>query len=117
MKMGIKLARKGKGFNTPVKKTKKRRSKPGSKSIRQIKKFQRSTENLIPKATFQRLAREIACRLHSDLRFEKNALLALQEASESYMTRLFAKSTLCTLHAKRVTLNESDLVLVRKIRN
>ena len=51
-----------------------------------------------------------------DLRFQNNGLLALQEASESYLVGLFEDTNLCALHAKRVTIKAKDIQLVRRIR-
>src|SRR3989338_2979752 len=65
------------------------RYKPGTVALREIRKYQKSTELLIRKLPFQRLVREIAQDYKSDLRFQSNAVLALQEASESYLVGLF----------------------------
>jgi histone H3 len=40
----------------------------------------------------------------TDLRFQSNAVLALQEASEAYLVGLFEDTNLCAIHAKRVTI-------------
>ena len=66
-----------------------RRYRPGTLALREIRKYQKSTELLIRKLPFQRLVREIAQDLKSDLRFQSTAILALQEASESYLVGLF----------------------------
>ncbi|KAJ0789888.1 putative transcription factor Hap3/NF-YB family [Helianthus annuus] len=55
----------------------------------EIRKYQKTTELLIRKAPFQRLVREIAQALKSDLRFQSHAVLALQEAAEAYLVGLF----------------------------
>ncbi len=55
-----------------------------------------------------------------DLRFQSNAVLALQEASEAYLPvvglRLFEDTNLCAIHAKRVTIMPKDIQLARRIR-
>jgi histone H3/H4 len=53
---------------------------------------------------FQRLIREIADEFKRGLRFQSSAMLALQEASEAYLIRLFEDTNLCAIHAKRVTI-------------
>ena len=68
------------------------------------------------KGPFQRLVREITDEFHQGLRFQSNALLALQEASEAYMITLFEDCNLCALHAKRVTIMPKDMALARRIR-
>ena len=57
----------------------------------------------------QRLVREIAQDFKVDLRFQANALLALQEASEAYLVALFEDTNLCAIHAKRVTIMPKDV--------
>jgi histone H3 len=87
-----------------VKKTK--RYKPGTVALREIRRYQKSTELLIRKLPFQRLVREIAEGFKSDLRFQSNAIGALQEALEVYLLSLFADTNLCAIHAKRVTIRK-----------
>lgn len=90
--------------------------KPGTVALREIRKYQKSTELLIRKLPFQRLVREIAQDYKSDLRFQSNAVLALQEASEAYLVSLFEDTNLCSIHAKRVTIMAKDMQLARRIR-
>merc|ERR1711907_185657 len=80
------------------------RFRPGTVALREIRKFQKSTELLIRKLPFQRLVRDIAGNFKNDLRFQSSAVLALQEASEAYMVGLFEDTNLCAIHAKRVTI-------------
>ncbi|KAI3820264.1 hypothetical protein L1987_07808 [Smallanthus sonchifolius] len=77
-------ARKSTGGKAPRKQlaTKKpHRYRPGTVALREIRKYQKSTELLIRKLPFQRLVREIAQDFKTDLRFQSHAVLALQEAS------------------------------------
>ena len=92
------------------------RFRPGTVALREIRKFQKSTELLIRKLPFQRLVREIAQEYKSDLRFQSQAVLALQEAAEAYMVGLFEDTNLCAIHAKRVTIMPKDIQLARRIR-
>ena len=62
------------------------------------------------------LVREVAQQFKSDLRFQSSAVLALQEASESYLVGLFEDTNLCAIHAKRVTIMPKDIQLARRIR-
>jgi len=84
--------------------------------VREIRKYQKSTDLLIRKLPFQRLVREIAQDFKSDLRFQAAAVAALQEASESYLVSLFEDTNLCAIHAKRVTIMNKDIQLARRIR-
>ena len=107
-----KVAHFGKGKSAPSavdKPVKKRHFKPGQLALREIKKMQMKTEVIIPRLPFQRLVRDIARNSTTDVRFSSQALHALQEAAECYLTGVFEDSFLCTLHAKRVTLMVKDI--------
>ena len=65
------------------------RYRPGTVALREIRRYQKSTDLLIRKLPFQRLVREIAQDFKNDLRFQGSAILALQEAAESYLVGLF----------------------------
>jgi histone H3 len=92
------------------------RYRPGTVALREIRKYQKSTELLIRKLPFQRLVREIAQGFMTDLRFQSSAVLALQEAAETYLVSLFEDTNLAAIHAKRVTIMPKDLALARRIR-
>jgi histone H3 len=85
-------------------------------ALRQIRKYQKSTDLLIRKLPFQRLVREVAADFKNDLRFQSTAMLALQEAAEAYLVSLFEDTNLCAIHAKRVTIMPKDIQLARRIR-
>ena len=82
------------------------RYRPGTVALREIRRFQKTTELLIRKAPFQRVVREIAQKMfpNMDLRFQSLAVLALHEASEAYMIGMFEDTNLAALHEKRVTI-------------
>ncbi|GFP84870.1 histone h3.2, partial [Phtheirospermum japonicum] len=80
------------------------RFRPGTVALREIRKYQKSTELLIRKLPFQRLVREIAQDFKTDLRFQSSAVAALQEAAEAYFVGLFEVTNLSAIHAKRVTI-------------
>jgi histone H3 len=93
-----------------------RRFRPGTVAIREIRRYQKSTELLIPKLPFQRLVREVAQQMKADLRFQHSALEAIQQAAEAYLTALFEDANLCAVHAGRITLMPKDINLSRRIR-
>ena len=95
---------------------KKRRYRPGTVALREIRRYQKSTELLIRKLPFQRLVREIAQDFKTGLRFHMSAIMALQEASEDYLVGIFEDCNLCAIHAKRVTIMPKDIQLARRIR-
>lgn len=96
----------------------KRRYRPGTVALREIRKYQKSPELLIRKRPFQRVVREIAEGMNQidGIRFQSNALLALQEASEAYLVGLFEDTNLCAIHAGRMTIMTKDMHLARRIR-
>ena len=99
-----------------LKEKKKQRFRPGTVALREIKRYQKSTDMLLPRAPFQRLVRHICSGIDNDLRFQAQALLALQESTEAYLTGLFEDANLCAIHANRVTVMMKDMQLSRRIR-
>eukprot|EP00923_Selenidium_pygospionis_P012396 GHVN01020965.1.p3 GENE.GHVN01020965.1~~GHVN01020965.1.p3 ORF type:complete len:132 (+),score=7.58 GHVN01020965.1:2-397(+) len=92
--------------------------RPKSSALREIRKYQRSTDLLIKKLPFARLLRDIAAgQLMSPVtRWSSVAFNALQEAAEAFLVILFEESYWCSLHGKRVTLMVKDIQLARRIR-
>ena len=93
-----------------------RRYRPGTVALREIRRYQKSTDLLIKKAPFQRLVREVAQDFKADLRFQSSAVMAMQEASEAYLVGVFEDTNLCAIHARRVTIMPKDMQLARRIR-
>ena len=95
-------------------KKKPHRYRPGTVALREIRRYQKSTELLIRKLPFQRLVRELAQDLGKmNIRFQSGAIMALQEASEAYLVGLLKDANLCAVHAKRVTIMPKDIQLAR----
>lgn len=92
------------------------RYRPGQLALREIRRYQASTELLIRKLPFQRLVREIAESFIRELHFQAAALAVMQEAAEAYLVGLFEDTNLCAIHAKRVTIMPKDIQLARRIR-
>ena len=87
------------------------RYRPGTVALREIRRYQKSTDLLIRKAPFQRLVKQIAQEIKESVRFQSTAVLALQEASEYYLVGLFEDTNMCTLHDKRMTIMPKDMQL------
>jgi len=108
----------------PAQPRKKKRFRPGTVALREIRKYQRSTDLLLRKLPFSRLVREVAQDMTTQandytevgLRWQSSAILALQEAAEAYLVHLFEDANLCAIHAKRVTIMQRDIQLARRIR-
>ena len=112
--LATKAARKSAPATGGVKKP--HRFRPGTVALREIRRYQKSTDLLVRKLPFQRLVREISQDFKTDMRYQSTALLALQEAAEAYTVTLFEDTNLCAIHAKRVTIMPKDIQLVRRIR-
>jgi len=112
--LATKAARKSAANAGGVKKP--HRYRPGTVALREIRRYQKSTELLIRKKPFSRLVREIAQDFKTDCRFQSTAMLANQEAAEAYLIGLFEDTNLCAIHGKRVTIMPKDMQLTRRIR-
>lgn len=126
------------------------RFRQGGLAIKEIQRYQKSTELLIPKVSFQRAVRDICMEIAREkfaappedrrsrrarsstdpppapeqppadgtggIRFELQAMVAIQEAAEAFLVGLMEDSNLCAIHAKRVTLMPRDLLLALRLR-
>lgn len=93
------------------------RYRPGTVALREIRKYQKATNLLCRKIAFQRIVREIAqdlCGPH--LRFQSTSILAIQEASEAYISGVLEDANMCAIHGKRVTVMPRDIVLATRLR-
>ena len=93
-----------------------KRKRPGIFALREIRRYQKSTELLLRKLPFQCLVKEIAQNLRPGLRFQSAAISALQESTESYLVGVLDETNLCAIHAKRVTIMPRDMQLARRLR-
>ena len=109
---------KGKGKQPRDFSQKKRKFRPGTKALKEIRKYQMSTDLVIPKAPLYRCIKEVTeglFPLHG-IRYTGSACVVLQEALEAYLVRFIEDAHLCALHAKRVTLMVRDMLLVKRLR-
>ncbi|XP_030784335.1 uncharacterized protein LOC104663991 isoform X1 [Rhinopithecus roxellana] len=86
--LATKAARKSAPITGGVKKP--HRYRPGTVALREV---------TIPKLPFQRLVREIAQDFKTDLRFQRAAIGALQEANEAYLIGLFEYTNLAVVQS------------------
>ena len=91
------------------------RFRPGTVALREIVKYQKTADALIPKQPFVRLVREIANEYKTDLRFSARALTTLQETVEPFLVNYFADSNRLAIHGGRVTIMPKDMKLVALI--
>ncbi|KAI1431614.1 histone H3-like centromeric protein cse-4 [Xylaria sp. CBS 124048] len=103
----------------PIPYPRRRRYRPGTLALREIRRLQNNTDLLIRKLPFSRVVREIALDLRpkdEGMRWQSQAIAALQEAAEAFLIHLFEDTNLCAIHAKRVTIMQKDIQLARRIR-
>ena len=102
------------GFKKP------KRFRPGTVALREIRRYQRSTDLLILKLPFQRVVRQILQSITGaagyEYRIQHSALLAIQESAENHLVHLFEDANLLAIHAKRVTIQVKDMHLAARIR-
>lgn len=87
----------------------KRRWRSGTVAKREIRKLSRTTHHLFPKRPFQRLVRELAGDIKSDIRFAKESMHAIQECAEFFVCSMFMKSDIARNFAGRKTLLPKDV--------
>ncbi|KAG9377091.1 histone H3 [Pyrenophora tritici-repentis] len=78
----------------PVAVKKKRKFKAGTVALREIKRYQRGFELLLRKLPFSRVVREFAQVHKADIRFQRSAIEALQEATEAFLVGYFEREGL-----------------------
>lgn len=86
--------------------------------LQEVRRLQKSTSLLIPKLPFARVVREVlqTVAFTPDLKVTREALMALHESAEMYLTYFFQDANRLALHAKRVTLMPRDLQLIYNLR-
>ena len=101
---------------------KKKRFKPGTVALREIRRYQRGYNTLIPRAAIKRLLKRL-CNDHilpgtcpNGVRRTDASITAMHEMIESYLISVMQDSLLNTLHAKRVTTTPKDIQLARRVR-
>ena len=81
--------------------------------LREIRRYQKSTELLIRKLLFQHLVHEILQGYGVGYRVTPAMMMALQEAAEAYLVQLLEDSNLCAIHAKHITIQPKDMQWAR----
>jgi len=100
----------------------KERMRPGMVALREIRRYQASTDLLVRKGPFQKLVKQVHRECfgigtkEEKYKYQGSAVLAMQTAAEAYLIGVFEDAYLCTLHAKRVTLMPQDMHLALRIR-
>ena len=96
-----------------------RRWKPGTVTLREIRKTQKSTELLVPRAPMNRFIRQLLQEVQPSEdpigRFKAEAVEALQQAAESYLIDMFANVNKIAISQKRQTVLKRDLELLQRV--
>lgn len=100
----------------PVSVPKPIRFRIGTRALREIRYHQRGTDFLIPKASFQRIARAMAQEVKPGLRWEQEALLALQEGAEDHVVKLLQAAQMCGVSEKKQALQVKHIHLAERIK-
>jgi histone H3/H4 len=95
-------------------KKRKYRLHPGTRALREIKKMQKSTSTLLPRASFQRLVQEILQDRNSTMSLRRTATDALQQAAEQYVVDLLKSSNQYAIHARRKTISVPDMKVAQE---
>ena len=95
-----------------------RRLLPGTKAIRDIKHFQKTTECLLQRLPFETSVRNLGKEIRDKdngesrlLHFGGNAIITLQAFVEQKVTQLLSQALECTLHRSRDSVNAKDVLL------
>ena len=88
---------------------------PGTVALREIRRYQKSTELLIHKLPFQHLVCEILQGFGVGFRVTPAMMMVWQEAAEAYLVQLLEDLNLCTIHTKCITIQPKDIQLARRI--
>ena len=94
------------------------RYRPGTVALREIRRYQKSTDLLIKKAPFCRFVKELLQDTNkSFIRVTTGAMEALHQAAEDFIVKLFEDINLLAIHAKRITIQPrvSYLITTTKI--
>ena len=102
----------------PANVKKPRRYRPGTVALREIRRYQKTTDLLIPKAPMSRAVKEILYDLcnTNPYKMQSIALAAVHEASEAFTVGLMEDANLCAIHGKRVGVLPKDMQLARRLR-
>jgi len=92
-----------------------RRYRPGTRALMNVRKMQKSTDALIPRAPLKELVKEISRDFLADTRLGEKALDLIQQNLESFLISLLSRALLCAIHAKRESVQPRDLQLARRM--
>lgn len=90
---------------------KRRKRKASTNALREIRREQKRTHNIIPVAPFNRLVQELSENYKSGLRFKSQAYAAFHTAAEDYLIKVFTDANKIAIHSRRETVQPKDIKL------
>lgn len=99
----------------PAPKKKPHRYRPGTAALMEIRREQKSVNYRIPRARVYRTIRKFAQDIKPECRFKREALDAIHGMIETKLTELFTQCQILALHARRITVQESDVKTKRHL--
>ena len=110
------VGKKAPRLNANGKPRKQHRFRPGTVALREIKRYQKTTDLLLRRAPFRRLVREIAQEIKTDgVRFQLSAMEALQEAGEMFTVDVLGEVNNIAIARGHVTISDKDFALAKRI--
>tara|TARA_B100000073_G_scaffold348353_1_gene366644 strand:+ start:2418 stop:3569 length:1152 start_codon:yes stop_codon:yes gene_type:complete len=92
------------------------RFKPGTVSLREIKRFQKMGNKLVfAKNPFEKFVRSILSEHKSNIKISKHVFTILQYVIEEYLVNLLKQSNMAAIHTGRVKLMPMDIDFIRSI--
>ena len=97
------------------------RFRPGTVAIRDIKKYQKLSGNLIlPKSSFEKIIRNIFLQNSENdknIKISKNVFIIIQYYIEQYIVKLLYNSNFLAIHSNRVKLLPIDIAFISYLNN
>lgn len=94
------------------------RFRPGTVSLREIRKYQKASDCLIfAKHPFERLVRSIISRYNEKMKVSKEVFIIIQHFVEKWVVDLLRDSNAAAIHANRVKLMNTDIDFVMSLRH
>jgi len=90
-----------------------KKTKRRDNSQREIKLQQKSVKEIIPSAPFRRVVNEFTESV--DIRYQQEAIDALQVATESYLVEMFQNANALAAYTGRETLHKEDITLALRL--
>jgi len=81
--------------------------------LNEIDFYQNNNGPLIPFKTFRRIIKKI----EPSYRFERTAVWAIREATETFIVEMLRQARFCAMHHGRITIRPNDMAVTRKIFN